>query len=332
MAARRPPSLLAGPPPWPGRRPPPPRFPPPLHPPTPPPSPQPADHHSNHHFTVITATLSIHPAAVRRAAAPTARVAVPDVPSLARWSRAARASRTAAAAHLFTRASGAAAPSPAAHRRCRPPPWVALLRAHPRLSPPGGQRPPGRAVEAIRAFCTTSRRDELENDAEIAPRRSDFALVFPEIRPLDRRFLRSVTISFRGANFVSLYLLHRSSVWRATSSGAKLDSVASVGPPLYLSAVQVIEASTFSDHFISCLELYSCFRLLYLMLSRHYHGLVLYGSLHAMLSPSGASGTLCHVRFTFIMYSCAFTIHVHSCESCTLMFTEPSCILSCAPF
>ncbi|KAJ6848716.1 hypothetical protein M6B38_275865 [Iris pallida] len=68
------------------------------------------------------------------------------------------------------------------------------------------------------------------------------------------------------------------------------------------------------------------------MLSRHYHGLVLYGSLHAMLSPSGASGTLCHVHFTFIMYSCAFTIHVHSCESCTIMFTEPSCILSCAPF
>ncbi|KAJ6791134.1 hypothetical protein M6B38_245690 [Iris pallida] len=59
------------------------------------------------------------------------------------------------------------------------------------------------------------------------------------------------------------------------------------------------------------------------MLSRHYHGLVLYGSLHAMLSPSGASGTLCHVRFTFIMYSCAFTIDVHSCESCTIMFTEP---------
>ncbi|KAJ6839143.1 hypothetical protein M6B38_316720 [Iris pallida] len=68
------------------------------------------------------------------------------------------------------------------------------------------------------------------------------------------------------------------------------------------------------------------------MLSRHYHGLVLYGSLHAMLSPSGASGTLCHVRFTFIMYSCAFAIHVYFCESCTLMFTEPSCIVSCAPF
>ncbi|KAJ6839144.1 hypothetical protein M6B38_316725 [Iris pallida] len=68
------------------------------------------------------------------------------------------------------------------------------------------------------------------------------------------------------------------------------------------------------------------------MLSRHYHGLVLYGSLHAMLSPSGASSTLCHVRFTFIMYSCAFTIYVYSCESCTLMFTEPSCIISCAPF
>ncbi|KAJ6791122.1 formin-like protein 6 [Iris pallida] len=57
----------------------------------------------------------------------------------------------------------------------------------------------------------------------------------PEIRPLDRRFLRSVTISFRGANFVSLYLLYRSSVWRATSSCAKLDSVASVGPPIHIS-------------------------------------------------------------------------------------------------
>ncbi|KAJ6839802.1 proline-rich receptor-like protein kinase PERK12 [Iris pallida] len=64
----------------------------------------------------------------------------------------------------------------------------------------------------------------------LAPRRSNFARVFPEIRPLDWRFLRSVAISFCGANFVSLYLLHRSSVWRATSSGAKLDSVASVGP------------------------------------------------------------------------------------------------------
>ncbi|KAJ6796026.1 putative leucine-rich repeat extensin-like protein 3 [Iris pallida] len=81
MAARRPPSLLAGPPPWPGRRPPPPRFPSPLHL-TPPPSPQPADHHSNHHFTVITATLSIHPAAVRRAAAPPREWPSPTCP---RW-------------------------------------------------------------------------------------------------------------------------------------------------------------------------------------------------------------------------------------------------------
>ncbi|KAJ6804177.1 proline-rich receptor-like protein kinase PERK8 [Iris pallida] len=129
-----------------------------------------------------------------------------------------------------------------------------------RRSVPDGHRPPGRAVEAIRAFCTTSRRDAREITFILALRRSDFAHVFPEIRPLDRRFLRSVTISFRGANFISLYLLHRSSVWRATSSGAKLDSMASVGPPiliscsgyrgetlwlqwdlLYLSAVQVIE-------------------------------------------------------------------------------------------
>ncbi|KAJ6819496.1 uncharacterized protein M6B38_402445 [Iris pallida] len=78
----------------------------------------------------------------------------------------------------------------------------------------------------------------------LALRRSNFVRVFLEIRPLDRRFLRSVAISFCGANFVSLYLIHRSSVWRATSSGAKLDSVASVGPPLYLSAVQVIEANS----------------------------------------------------------------------------------------
>ncbi|KAJ6799670.1 putative extensin [Iris pallida] len=123
------------------------------------------------------------------------------------------------------------------HRRCgrrRPPSTGAR---HPWLPSHGGHRPPGRAVEAIRAFCTTSRRDELGNDAEITPRRSNFARDFPEIRPLDRRFLHFVAISFCGANFVSLYLLHRSSVWRATSSSAKLDSVASVGPPLYLSAV-----------------------------------------------------------------------------------------------
>ncbi|KAJ6847696.1 uncharacterized protein M6B38_276330 [Iris pallida] len=68
--------------------------------------------------------------------------------------------------------------------------------------------------------------------------------------------------------------------------------------PLYLSAVQVIKASTFSDHFISCLELFSCFKLLYLILSRWSHGLVLYGSFHEMLSPSGASDTTCFVRFT----------------------------------
>ncbi|KAJ6835728.1 proline-rich receptor-like protein kinase PERK12 [Iris pallida] len=55
--------------------------------------------------------------------------------------------------------------------------------------------------------------------------------VFPTIRSLDRQFLCSVTISFCGVNFVSLYLLHRSSIWRATSSCAKLDSVASIGPP-----------------------------------------------------------------------------------------------------
>ncbi|KAJ6832590.1 putative formin-like protein 3 isoform X1 [Iris pallida] len=103
------------------------------------------------------------------------------------------------------------------------------------LPSPGGQRPPGRAVEAIRAFRTTFRRDELGNDDEIAPRRSDFAHVFPKIRPLDRQFLHSIAISFRGANFVSLYLLHRSSVWRATSFDAKLDSVASVGPPILIS-------------------------------------------------------------------------------------------------
>ncbi|KAJ6829939.1 putative extensin [Iris pallida] len=117
------------------------------------------------------------------------------------------------------------------HRRCgrrRPPSTGAR---HPWLPSHGGHRPPGRAVEAIRAFCTTSRRDELGNDAEITPRRSNFVRDFPEIRPLDRRFLCSIAISFYGANFVSLYLLHRSSVWRATSSGAKLDSVASVGPP-----------------------------------------------------------------------------------------------------
>ncbi|KAJ6824588.1 putative extensin [Iris pallida] len=121
------------------------------------------------------------------------------------------------------------------HRRCgrrRPP---SMGTRHPWLPSHGGNRPPGCAVEAIRAFCTTSRRDELENDAEITPRRSNFAHDFPEIRPLDRRFLHSVAISFRRANFVSLYLLHRSSVWRATSSGAKLDSVASVGPPILIS-------------------------------------------------------------------------------------------------
>ncbi|KAJ6835294.1 putative formin-like protein 18 isoform X2 [Iris pallida] len=53
---------------------------------------------------------------------------------------------------MGARASGAATPPPAAHRRGRPPPWVAPLWPHPRLSSPGGQRPPGRTVEAIRAF------------------------------------------------------------------------------------------------------------------------------------------------------------------------------------
>ncbi|KAJ6821010.1 putative formin-2-like [Iris pallida] len=81
-----------------------------------------------------------------------------------------------------------------------------------------------------------SRRRARVWNSEFASRCSDFAHVFPEIRPLDRRFLCSVAISFRGANFVSLYLLHRSSIWRATSSYANLDSVASVGPSILISS------------------------------------------------------------------------------------------------
>ncbi|KAJ6790741.1 hypothetical protein M6B38_247820 [Iris pallida] len=50
-----------------------------------------------------------------------------------------------------------------------------------------------------------------------------------------------------------------------------------------------------------------------------------------MLSPSGASDTLC---LCVSLTSCTpvLSLHVHSCESCTLMFTEPPCILSRAPY
>ncbi|KAJ6793725.1 hypothetical protein M6B38_234680 [Iris pallida] len=98
-----------------------------------------------------------------------------------------------------------------------------------------------------------SRRRTRVWNSEFVPRRSNFAHVFLEIRPLDRRFLCSVAISFRGANFVSLYLLRRSSVWRATSSCGKLDSVASVGPSILISSGP--QASTFTDSF-HCLDIY----------------------------------------------------------------------------
>ncbi|KAJ6842457.1 uncharacterized protein M6B38_301410 [Iris pallida] len=131
---------------------------------------------------------------------------------------------TAATATIRPRArcGSAAAPSPRRRRRRgrrgRPP----VGRAYPG-EPPHGRRPsPRRVTEAIRAFCTTFRRDAREMKFVLASRRSNFVRVFPKIRPLDRRFLCSVAISFCGANFVSLYLLYRSSVCRATSSGAKL--------------------------------------------------------------------------------------------------------------
>ncbi|KAJ6791097.1 hypothetical protein M6B38_245505 [Iris pallida] len=39
-------------------------------------------------------------------------------------------------------------------------------------------------------------------------------------------------------------------------------------------------------------------------------------------SPSGASGTLC-LCISLTSYTPVLSLHVHSCESCTLMFTEP---------
>ncbi|KAJ6820032.1 uncharacterized protein M6B38_398985 [Iris pallida] len=186
--------------------------------------PPPFSHGCHHHLTVGPPPCLV-----------VARLAFPTPPGRAHKSAAAAANRSESSDKACAR-----------ERRCRAvagrppalptPPWLALLRAHPRLSPPGGQRPSGRAVKAIRAFCTTFRRDAREIESVLALRRSDFARIFPEIRPLDRRFLRSVVISFCGANFVSLYLLHRSSVWRATSSCAKLDSVASVGPSILISS------------------------------------------------------------------------------------------------
>ncbi|KAJ6817375.1 uncharacterized protein M6B38_412525 [Iris pallida] len=133
-----------------------------------------------------------------------------------------RATAATATSRPRARCGSAAAPPPRRRRRRgrrgRPP----VGRAYPG-EPPHGRRPsPRRVTEAIRAFCTTFRRDAREMKFVLASRRSNFVHVFPEIRPLDRRFLRSVAILFCGANFVSLYLLHRSSVWRATSSGAKL--------------------------------------------------------------------------------------------------------------
>ncbi|KAJ6793870.1 putative formin-like protein 18 isoform X1 [Iris pallida] len=128
-----------------------------------------------------------------------------------------------------------------ARRTSPPPPPAAVAPANPsvggplscELRPALPWRPTSSGTRRRGDFCVLneipSARARVWN-SDLAFRRSDIARVFPEIQPLDRRFLRSVAISFRGANFVSLYLLHRSSVWRATSSGAKLDSVASVGP------------------------------------------------------------------------------------------------------
>ncbi|KAJ6851901.1 uncharacterized protein M6B38_257860 [Iris pallida] len=133
-----------------------------------------------------------------------------------------RATAATATSRPRVRCGSAAAPPPRRRRRRgrrgRPP----VGRAYP-SEPPHGRRPsPRRVTEAIRKFCTTFRRDVREMKFVLVSRRSNFARIFPEIRPLDRRFLHSIAISFCRANFVSLYLLHRSSVWRATSSSAKL--------------------------------------------------------------------------------------------------------------
>ncbi|KAJ6832598.1 proline-rich protein HaeIII subfamily 1-like [Iris pallida] len=112
------------------------------------------------------------------------------------------------------------------------------------------------------------RRDAREMKFILAPRRSNFARIFPEIRPLDQRFLRSVAISFRGANFVSLYpppqlCLACYQFWcEAGLCGFS-------GTLLCLSAVQVIEANSLEvpasleghsrvclGSYFFCLELY----------------------------------------------------------------------------
>ncbi|KAJ6831278.1 uncharacterized protein M6B38_349220 [Iris pallida] len=103
------------------------------------------NHQFRHHLLQWSPTVV--EAACPRVLADGARPRCPSVRSRSRSNK-----RQQQCATCAQRANSAATPPPVAHRRGRPPPRVAPLWPHPRLPFPGGQRPPGGAVEAIRAF------------------------------------------------------------------------------------------------------------------------------------------------------------------------------------
>ncbi|KAJ6813011.1 putative formin-like protein 18 isoform X2 [Iris pallida] len=96
------------------------------------------------------------------------------------------------------------------HGRRRPP---QAGENHPRVAPSPGRTPwlPHMAATVFsdahdRLFVHFARNSvdaRRARSPELALRRSDFVRIFWSIRPLDRRSLCSVAISFRGADFVS---------------------------------------------------------------------------------------------------------------------------------